>query len=326
MMRAMRIAPSLAALLLVLAPGASAEAQRTLAHDTLTEDTPTAVSCGFCVGEAFGVVFRELPGMGGLQPWQFPVRLSRVQVAMGAATVSGTTCSGVAGGGSTTATIEIFAGDVTPTGDISDLPVSEPWPGETLAYAAESVPITLSAPETAGGAMFSVTLNTFDLADEMGMPIVVPAPATYLRVVVWPDGGGTSSVCDGAGVEAPAGFPLRDADGLIADERSLIYAGGVGWLWNEAAGVTGDWGVRLSLFPLGMRDAGMAMPDAGSGVDAGVMDAGAGLDAGAPPSSAGGCSCRVGADASSPQRAASILLVCALLALRRRTRAAEGVN
>ena len=60
-----------------VAPTQQAAAQRTVAHDVLTGETPTALTCGFCAGEKIGVVFRELPGDAhGLDPADFPIQLT----------------------------------------------------------------------------------------------------------------------------------------------------------------------------------------------------------------------------------------------------------
>ena len=68
---------ALACLLLTLS--APASAQQRIIHDTLGRDMPTQITCGFCAGEQFGVIFRELPsGRRGLEPTDFPLTIDAV--------------------------------------------------------------------------------------------------------------------------------------------------------------------------------------------------------------------------------------------------------
>lgn len=304
-------------LLALLVPSA-ASAQRLLAHDTLSMETPSAVSCGFCQDEVIGVVFRELSGIGGIRPEDFPLGLTNVQVALADATTDGTTCSPRTTGGEITAEVEVWAGPTPPSAlPAAGVVFGMPWPDETLVWANAEVPITLSTPTTDGGTMFNLQFNALLVTDELGMPVVVPAGNAYLRVAVrLPGAGSFNSVCVDP-VEQPAGFPLRDNDGRLTDQRSFIYAGGgVGWLWNETAGLNGDWAIRLEVAPMGSpRDAGTR--DAG-GSDAGTADSGAfdgGTDAGTAPAS-GGCRASAG---GSPSAWLVALAALALTIIRRKT-------
>jgi hypothetical protein len=305
--------------LLVLTP--RAHAQVTLAQDTLSMDSPAAALCGFCGSEGFGVVFRELPAPArGLLAEDFPLTLRYVEVALGAARLDGTTCQTVAEGGTVGVDLEVWAG-VTPPGEtIGAAMPGEPWPGtsEELVFGATDVPIELSIP--ASGAMgFSLQLNRFEVMDEMGMPLRIASPFTYLRVYV--------QLHDSAlpGPSCPFssdGSPLRD-DGRIADQRSYILANGMGFLWNEDARVGGDWAVRLGIIPAipPAVDAG-PRPDTGVTVDGGVGGAdAAGLDAGAsagadagPSGGGGGCSCRAAGGEERGSLLASLFVLAAALA------------
>lgn len=296
----MRFAPFLLALLVPTA----ASAQRLVAHDTLSMDTPSVVSCGFCQDEVIGVVFRELGGAGGLRPSDFPLVLSGIQVALADAATDGVSCMPRMTGGAVMAEVEVWAGPSAPsTLPAADVTFGMPWPGETLVFASDAVPLTLSTPTMDGGMLFNLQFNQFEPRDDMDMPITVAACNTYVRVAVrLPGSGMFNSVCRDP-VEVPAGFPLRDNDGRLMDQRSFIYAGGgTGWLWNETAGLNGDWAIRIEVDPMpsatdagpcdgidaGPRDAGRA--DAGS-VDGGGSDAGADAGTAAP---GGGCGCRAG--------------------------------
>jgi MYXO-CTERM domain-containing protein len=321
----------LAVLFALLAPS-PALAQITIAHDTLSPSTPVAVTCGFCAEEAFGVVFRELPIGRGVNPGDFPLELRGIEVAMASARTTGSpgayVCQGTLMDGTIHAEVWIYAGVTMPTGPIGSIPVRDPWStGETLVWASDDVPIEPSRPDVEGSAMFMLGLNTFDLTNEFGETIVVDAPNTYLRVVVVIPEGGGSTLCTGASMMPPAGVPMRDDDGRIAPERSFIYAAGTGFLWNEMAGVNGDWAIRVSIVPstamspdggrrdagprdAGRRDAGPAMADTGA-----TSDLDAGPDAG-PPAPGGGCSCRTAPRSRSWLGAALGLVV--LAAARRR--------
>lgn len=324
--------PSVATLALApalwLAP-AGAAAQLTLAHDTLARDTPTALTCGFCANEAIGVVFREIGTTAGLRASQFPVTLQSVQIALADATFTAAGCMTQMTGGTVSAVVEIWAGVTPPTATPpSTAALGEPWAtDETLVWASDSVPITLSTPTTAGGTSFDLQLNSFTLQNEDGSPVVVPAPNTYLRVVVTLPTGGTSTMCDGLAMEGPGGFPLRDNDGVIASNRSFIHATGAGWFWNESVpggAINGDWGIRLIVQPMGMggTDGG---PRDGGGSDAGGADGGEGLDASAladagPSAPApSGCACGIaGATRAGDARGAMLLGSLVALALGRR--------
>jgi MYXO-CTERM domain-containing protein len=308
------------AVLLVL-DATPAGAQRTVAHDTLSDATPVAVTCGFCAGEAIGVVFRELPTpLRGIDPGDFPLELRSVQIALASARTTGTAgayaCEGVLAGGTVLVPVEIWAGTTPPTGDIRTRPLGDAWDAtETLVWASDEVPIELSVPDAEGSARFTLTLNTIDLEDEAGAPIVVAAPATYLRVVVLLPTGGSSTSCDALSLDPPAAVAVRDDDRRIADERSFLYAAGFGFVWNEDApseggggaepGIAGDWAIRLQIVPSAATpiDAGTSPPtDADADADAGAIDVDAALADGGEPIDArgGGCSC----GATSPARGA----------------------
>jgi hypothetical protein len=324
----MRPLPTFAAVLSLAFP-VRAAAQRTVAHDTLSEGTPVGVTCGFCAGEAFGVVFRELPPPArGIEPFDFPLELRAVQVALASVRTTGAPpsfrCEGSTSGGTVAAEISIWAGTTPPSGDIRSFPVDGPWGDEQLVWAAEA-PIELSLAEAEGSSRYALMLNTIRVAGEDGGPLWVPVPRTYLRVQVVLPAGGSSTACDAMRLPPPGGVPVRDDDGRIAPERSFIYAGGVGYLWNEAAGVAGDWAIRLQIVPSAPPppDGGSAHVDrdgASGGLDAGTReDSG---DGGTEPPDRGGCGCRlVGGtvEAGATRRLATLgLLVSIALALRRR--------
>jgi MYXO-CTERM domain-containing protein len=299
-----------------------ASAQRLVAHDTLSRDTPSVVSCGFCGDEVIGVVFRELGGIGGLRPSDFPLRLSGVQVALAAAATDGTSCTASALGGVVSAEVEVWAGASPPSAlPAADVTFGMAWPGETLVFASEAVPIELSTPTMDGSTLFNLQFNAFEPRDDANEPIVVAEGNTYLRVAVrLPRSGANNPIC-AAPLETPSGFPLRDDDGRIAPERSFLYAGGVGWLWNETARVNGDWAIRVEVAPMPVaRDAGTADAETAdaAGLDAGTADA-AGLDAASvdagPLAPGGGCGCRAGRGASG---AGGLALLGLALVWRRR--------
>lgn len=308
----------LSSALLAVAPQA-AHAQRTLAHDTLSMETPSVVSCGFCGDEVIGVVFRELGGTAGLRPSDFPLALTNVQVALADANTDGVTCTPSMVGGSVTAAVEIWSGPTAPeTLPGVGVTFGMPWYAEeTLVWGSDAVPITLSTPTTEGGTSFNLQFNAFDLLDDAGNTIIVPEGNTYLRVaVLLPGGGGNNTVCVDP-VEVPGGFPLRDNDGpLMGLNRSHIYGAGIGWLWNGAAGLNGDWAIRLSVSPMpvardaGMRDAGAMM------VDAGASDAGS--DAGGTTPPPAGCACRATGSTSTPLSFLMLSLLGLAIAARRR--------
>lgn len=310
-----------------LAPSRAA-AQVTLAQDTLSSESPAAALCGFCGGEGFGVVFRELPPPArGLLTEDFPLTLRSVEVALAAARLDGTMCRTDPAGGTATVDLEVWAGMTPPGATIGATAPAEPWPGtgEELLFAAVDVPVELSIPDGTMTGGFMLQLNRFDVVDEMGAPVRVPAGFTYLRVFVQLH----DSTLPGPGCDFSSdGSPLRD-DGRISDQRSYILANGMGFLWNETARVAGDWAIRLNIIPAippGIDagpppDAAFAPRDAGGGdasVDAGTS---AGADAGGG-SSGGGCGCRAAAPRASGIGGTLALLLGALgLAVRTRRRA-----
>ena len=303
-------------------------AQRSITQDTMSTTTPVGVSCGFCATEAYGVVFREL-GTGGLRPSDFPLSVLSVSLALGAAQVTAGACHGQAmpSNPDTLVHVEIWAGTtVTDATDVHALPVmGMPWPGEDLVFTQDAVPVTMSVPTTDGGANFDLMLNTLALGDATNPAPMVDATHTYLRVVVGLGTGGMSSTCAPA-TNAPTGFPARDDDGVVAMHRSFIYAmGGAGWLWNEAAGVHGDWGIRLSVQSGPPRDAGpvdATVLDSGATRDA-SMAADAGMRRDTGPIGSGGeahCGCRVGMRTSSSTSLIVFSAIALMLYSRKVTR------
>lgn len=314
-----------AVVLAILALPSLSSAQRLLAHDTLTTDTPSVVSCGFCGDEVIGVVFREL-GSGGLQAGDFPVELTSVQVALASATTDGTSCDTTMIGGSVTASVEIWAGPTAPeTLPDEDVVFGMPWSEEeTFLWGGDEIPITLSTPTADGETRFDLQFNAYVIADPKGDPLIVPAGNRYIRVAVrLPGGGGNNSVCVDP-VEVPGGFPLRDNDGVIANLRSHIYGAGIGWRWNETVGLGGDWAIRLEVDPMGTPvDGGVADggggTDSGGPADVGAIDAGAGVDTGTSvPGGGGGCGCRAGGSRSGLATFAVLALTLGIVARRRR--------
>ncbi len=304
-----------------------------VAFDTLGGDSPTALTCGFCAGEKFGVVFRDLPAPArGLDASDFPLDLRNVRVAVGSARVVAGSCQSSTETGTALANLGIYAGVTPPTGDITGLPQDGVWPEETVVLEVDEIPLTRSAADSEGGAMYAVNFNQLDLVDD-GEPLLhVDPPNTYLRITVelLEEVGDRSSTCADASLPSPGMFPLRDADGRIAPERSLLYAGGLGWVWNEdtRVRVNGDWGIRIEVQsappgPDAGVDAGDPMDagpgDAGpmdSGIDGGgASDGGDGADAGAPTDE-GGCSCRT-PGSSNHGWPAVVLPVLLALSLRR---------
>lgn len=313
--------PTSILLVSLLAAPSTAWAQRRIVHDTLGAGVPTAVTCGFCAGEKFGVVFRELPApRNGLDPADFPITLDTLELGMAAAGVASGACVASTTGGSIDAAVEIYAGDTVPTGDISGLPADAAWStGETLVWSTDAAPLTLSVADTSG--RYELTVNTLQIRDDLDMPIVVPS-GSYLRVVVTLPAGtpGSSSLCEPT-FESPGGFPVRDDDGQIAPERNFIYALGAGWFWNESfpgGEIGGDWAIRLGVFANGPgRTDGGVSADAGTTPDAGSsIDGGGGADAGVGPVDEG-CGCRA-ARPSHAGLAPALLALVGLTAFARR--------
>ncbi|MFK7987029.1 MAG: MYXO-CTERM sorting domain-containing protein [Sandaracinaceae bacterium] len=290
------------ALALTFALGAplNAEAQRRIQYDTLADSTPAAISCGFCAGEKFGMVFRPLSAGRGLRPEDFPLNLNSLEIAVARTQVTGSigafTCMGAGGGTTVTAEVEAYAGMTPPTGSILGQPSSGPWPGETELVAL-SQELTLSTENPAGSEMYEVMFNTLALDG-----VRVDPPNTYIRVSLTIPTGGSSASCDALTLTGPGAVGLRDDDAPIANEVAFIYAvnpvSGVfgpptGWYWNEdptvgmgtsgTSGINGDWAIRMNVTPLG----GVTPTDAGPPMsDAGMSDAGA-SDAGTPLADAG---------------------------------------
>ncbi|HJL15729.1 MAG TPA: MYXO-CTERM sorting domain-containing protein [Sandaracinaceae bacterium LLY-WYZ-13_1] len=325
----MRPAPLLLLLLAPLALPAPADAQRRIVHDTLGRDMPTAVTCGFCAGERFGVLFRELPApRRGLEPSDFPITFDTIEIALASANVVGGACDPQTTGGTVDAAVEVWVGDAVPDGPIRDFSATDGWPSETLVWATDAAPLTPSTAETDGSGRYEVRFNALEIRDEDAAPITVGSGA-YVRVVVTLPVGpsGTSDLCEPT-YQSPAAFPLRDDDGRVAPGRSFIYASGAGWFWNEevpGGSIGGDWGVRLAVFTTGGGDvdAGPSAPDAGVDADAGGSsgDASTAPDAGdAPPADPddGGCGCRA-AGGGAPPVWGGLLVALALRWRRRRS-------
>ena len=311
-------------------PGSLAGAQERVIHDTLSSDTPTALTCGFCAGERFGVVFRELPApRRGIEPTDFPITLESVQVAVAAATVTaGPTCVPSETGGTVVATVELYAGEDPPEGNIQALPAEGPWSDtEALVWAGDA-DLALSTAEP-GGTRYSINFNVLDVRDEEGAPIVVES-GSYLRAVVSIPAATTMTSTECPTDMSPAFVGVRDADGNIASERGFIYATGAGWLWNEDSRVqvNGDWGIRLELFrTTNVPDGGAGDPDAGNDAGNDTGDAGsardASMDGGTTPGG-GGCSCR--AIPGRGTRAGALFLVALAVLAARRTSVRRALN
>lgn len=272
------------ALASVVGFSSSAQAQRHVQYDTLSDSTPAAISCGFCAGEKFGMVFRPLSGGRGLRPEDFPFALNSIEVAVARTQVtgdlfSGYMCQGTAGGGMVSMMIGVYAGETPPSGSIVSMPVTGPWPGESMVFG-ESTDLTLSTETSAGSMMYDVMFNTIDMG-----AIRVDPPNTYIRVAIDIPTGGTSASCSDLGIGGPGAVGIRDDDGRIDSTVDYIYAinplgglGGIsqGWHWNEdpeisdpatgTTGINGEWGIRLNIMPMGTTtpDAGTPMPDAGT--------------------------------------------------------------
>ena len=336
-MRASLAVTFLASVVLSALAPAGALAQHVVAYDTLSAMTPAAASCGFCAGEKFGVVFYELPGGAGLAASEFPLTVRALRLAVARVTVTGpSSCSGSDLGGTENFDLELYAGETVPT-DIAALPATGPWPGETLLTAFADAPIETSV-ISAGTSSFEATFVELPIVDDLGDPIVVSPPSTYLRAVIGITAGGSSTTCTGT-LMPPAGVPLRDDDGRIAPHRSLILAtvaAGSRWYWNEdvpGGGIAGDWAVRVSVTPMSTgSDGGMPSSDGGAldaGTDAG-RDAGALGDAGLPAPDAGpggavggdgGCGCLVARSRGAGGASVLVLVGLALGVARRRARA-----
>ncbi len=300
----MRFTPCLFAIASALV-ALPASAQQTIAYDTLSADSPVAVTCGFCSGERFGVIFRDLPAPAvGLNADDFPIQLQAMQIALASADAIGSaasyTCSGSTVAGMASVGIAIYAGETVPS-DITAMPADDVWPSESLVYSNPDVPVERSVADETGSASYTVNFNRLVLEDDLGAPFRVEAPNTYVRVVVTLNGGTdlSSASCDALMLEPPSAFAVRDNDGVIANERDFIYADGAGWIWNEdvpGGGISGDWALRLEVVAEGMpmADGGTTMPDAGpADSGSGAPDSGGGGDGSADTGTTGddgGCS------------------------------------
>ncbi|MEQ8461372.1 MAG: hypothetical protein RLO52_41740 [Sandaracinaceae bacterium] len=302
----------------------NALAQRRVQYDTVAEMTPAAASCGFCGGEKFGVVFRELSMGRGLRADEFPLTVISLEVALASVRIEDFggfgICQGSTEGGSVDTEIAIYTGATAPTGPILDNPVTGPWAGETEVWAG-TVPIMRSVETSAGSMQYNLMFNTVDLP---GGGVRVESPNTYLRAVITIPSAPGMSFCTSGGNPEAAGVGVRDNDGSrVANEVNFIYAamssspGAVreGWHWNEsseimdpmtgASGIQGDWALRLNIRPDPMTDpdSGVAMPDSG------VMDPDSGMsmpmDSGTttPPEDGGGTPmCAMDADCAGGER------------------------
>lgn len=290
---------SLALFCSVVLLAAPVEAQRPVVYDTLTAMSGASVTCGFCAGEKFGVVFRELPGARpGLRASEFPLTVNSIEIAVASAmldlTDEGLVCRGSSAGGEIDVFLQLYAGSAPPTGSILNNP-DEEWDGEELVWS-DTVPLQRSV-EEGGVNMYNIMFNTITV----GSGVRVDPPNTYLRVVMTIPAGGAGLECLGSAGGAPGALAIRDVDGVVANEVNFIYSVGgefaEGWHWNETVCnaltcLSGDWAIRLNVTPLGSSgtgDAGVSPADAGTvpGTDGGGT---VNVDAGVSPMDGGSTS------------------------------------
>ncbi len=290
-----RLSPLLA---LFLANSAFAQSV-TIQYDEAVQDSQAAITCGFCAGEKYGVLYYALPGNTGLLPSMFPLTLENVQIAVASTRVtgdalSGFQCVGDVVAGMAEASLEIYAG-ATPPANIANLPPTGVWPGETSVFGPMPVMLERSVEMGAmGSGQWDVRLNSVPIG------VMVAAPNTYLRVVITIPAGGVSASCSALGFQPPGISPFRDANGRIGNRRNFIYQVGfpqlgipAEWTWSEAvqdpitggSGIGGDWIIRLDVAPQSVaadagvpEDTGFAFPDAAP-VDVGFPDQGFAPDA-----------------------------------------------
>lgn len=283
-----------AALLGVLTPkpGWAQGGPRTIQYDSAVSDALAAITCGFCAGERYGSIFYAL-GNTGLVPADFPLTLDRILIPVAPTQVTfdlgagGFLCEPRAQSGMTSANLEVYAGEVVPN-PINTLP-SGAWPGETVLIGPESVMLEYSAENPVGSGSWEVRFNSLMAG------VQVPAPNTYIRVVVGIGSGGSSEACQLLGYQPPDISPFRDNDGRAGPRRHFIreLANSLtgapdGWKWIEdiqdinGNTINGDWLIRLEITP----QAAPPPVDAGVPEDASFADAEDPVDAAGPADAA----------------------------------------
>lgn len=274
---------TLATALASLAPLPAFAQSVTVQYDAVTTDDMAAITCGFCSGEKFGTIFYELQGGGGLPRSAFPITLNSVQFAVAGIEITGDIlngyqCMGNAAGGMVDVSLEVYAGAMVPT-NITALPATGPWPGETTVFGPGNVAVERSRDMMPGQNRWDVRVN------QIAMPnngVLIASPNTYVRVVVTVPTGGSSASCTDLALGSPGAVPFRDNNGPVGSNRNFIYQTGIlgspsQWTWNEAIvdpitggmGINGDWLIRLEVTP----DAQNPMPDAGIPLDMGAPPA-----------------------------------------------------
>jgi MYXO-CTERM domain-containing protein len=296
----MRFAPrSTAAFAIVTlcTTGALAQ-QETIQYDSVVVDTQAAITCGFCAGEKYGVIFYALGPTDGLQPTQFPFMLDTLQLPIAPTQVTGDILSGFvceprAESGMVGIDLEIYTGRTIP-GTIDNQSTGA-WPDETLIFGPVSASLEYSAENPVGSGSWEVRLNTIQIGT------MVSAPDTYVRVVVNIGNGGSSEACSLLSLSPPNISPFRDNDGRVGPRRNFIREAANSllgtpekWTWTEdvmdlttGATINGDWMIRLQITPQTVvppDDAGIddsAIADAGADSGAGDSGDGGGGDTGA---------------------------------------------
>jgi len=250
----------------VLSAPSMVRAQQEIRLDSIRQDSEAAITCGFCSGEKFGVIFREVQPGAGLPAAAFPLTLNKVQIAVAATEVRNLDCQPAAMGGMVNGTMEIYAGATAPT-TITTLTGTGPWPGESTVLQATQVQLERSVTTGGGIRNWDVRLN------ELPVNQVVPAPNTYIRVQITIATGGYSDACSILGFQPPNISPFRDDDGSTG-RTSYIYRLGTilnneEYVFNEdfndpstGSAINGDWLVRLEVTPFGgpPADAGVQPP------------------------------------------------------------------
>src|SRR5688572_23837586 len=141
------------------------------------------LSCGFCAGERYGIVFRTLDGVDeGIDPAAFPIEIDAIQFSLAAGEIVGTAgayeCRPREEAGTASVTIDVYGGETPPT-DILELPAEGPWPGETVLLPTSEVEAVASLADADG--RYDLQLNTFHASED---PIRVEEPHTYVRVII----------------------------------------------------------------------------------------------------------------------------------------------
>lgn len=283
----------------LLLPAVAAAQSQQIRYDNIRQDSDAAITCGFCAGEKFGVIFRTGANQGGIPQGAIPFTLNAVQIAVASTIVDDSlTCQPSNMGGMVNGTMEIYAGMAPPT-SITTLPAAGPWPGESTIVAGTQVQLERSIEATMGSGQWDVRLNSLPINQPVG------APNTYVRVVFTIGAGGMSASCQLLGFQPPNISPFRDNNDVVP-RTSFIYQLGIQgindpqWTFNEdfrdpstGQHIRGDWLIRLEATPFGgpQPDAGVMPPPPDAGFpDSGVAPADAGFpeaDAGFPPVDAG---------------------------------------